>query len=319
MKRTTLEASGLEVSAVALGTGEYGIDPFPENTARAQLDLYTELGGNFIDTAAIYNDWVEGERARSEKLIGRWLRDRGMRGSVVISTKGGHPDFSNMRKGRLRPEDLEQDLTGSLQRLQTDHVDLYFLHRDDVSIPVGEVVDFLEQKRLAGHIRAYGFSNWTLKRAMEARAYADKRGAEGFTVNQIYWSMARVRAESIADTTLAAMDEAFHRYHTETGLAAMAYTSQAKGYLSKRYQDRPIAPELAALYGGEHNEQVLDTLIPWCREHDLEPSQAIVKWFRRQPFPAVPVVSPNGESQLRQVMDAAQRDEPHLPEGLPVW
>lgn len=319
MKSITLGATGLEVFPLVLGTGEYGVPPFPPEKALAQLDLYTSLGGNFIDTAAIYNDWIPGERSRSEKLIGQWLRSSGARNDLVISTKGGHPSFEDMQKGRIRPEHLEEDLRSSLERLQTDYADLYFLHRDDVSVPVGEVIDYLEEKKAAGLIRAYGFSNWTLKRAKQAHDYAQQKGIDGFTVNQLYWSLARVQPEHIADTTLVPMSEAFHQFHVETGMAAMAYTSQAKGYLSKRYLNKPLSDSLSALYECEHNQQVLNILTPWCEAHDLEPSQAIVRWFRRQPFPAVPIVSPSSETQLRQLMDAAVTEEPALPEGLPVW
>ncbi len=319
MKRIALGSSGLEVFPLALGTGEYGIEPFPQDAAWRQMDLYTQLGGNFIDTAAIYNDWIPGEKNRSEKVIGRWLKSRGVRADMVISTKGAHPDFSDMRKGRMRPEDLEEDLKGSLDRLDVQRVDLYFLHRDDVSIPVGEVVDFLEEKKAQGRILAYGFSNWTLERALAARDYARKKGVDGFSVNQLYWSLARVRPENIPDATLVTMTEGYHRFHADTGMAAMAYTSQAKGFLSKRYLNQPVSSDLSRLYDSPHNAQVLDTLAPWCKAHDLEPSQAILRWFRRQPFPAVPIVSPSSEKQLRQLMDAAVAAEPHLPEGLPDW
>lgn len=319
MKRIPLGQSSLNVFPLALGTADYGLPRIPNEEALRQMDLYAQLGGNLLDTAEVYSNWVPGEKSRSEKLIGQWLRQSGLKGSMLISTKGGHPLFESMTTPRLSPQELDDDLLRSLDNLGVAHIDLYFLHRDDVNRPVDEFVDYLEEKKQAGLIGAYGLSNWTLGRVQQAAEYAKRRGITGFSVNQIYWSLARVNPPAIGDKTLVPMDEPFYDYHAQTGMAAMAYTSQAKGYLSKRYQGQPIADDLQALYGGPHNEAVLEQLLPWCRAQGCDPAQATLWWFMAQPFAAVPVVSPGNLSQLQILMDAVNADHPPLPEGLPVW
>ncbi|MDD3243783.1 MAG: aldo/keto reductase, partial [Eubacteriales bacterium] len=186
MEKTILGASGLAVSRVCLGTAGYGA-AIPQAAALAQLDTYRELGGNFLDTARCYNDWIPGERHRSEKTLGKWMKARNCRGEMVLSTKGGHPPFENMHAPRLAPQELDADLEGSLRDLQTDYIDLYFLHRDDERRSVGDILEHLERKVREGKILHYGCSNWRLPRVLEAAAYAAAHGLQGFCCDQIMW------------------------------------------------------------------------------------------------------------------------------------
>lgn len=319
MKRATLGLSGLNVFPMALGTADYGLPRIPQADAFQQMDLYAQLGGNVLDTAEVYSNWVPGEKSRSEKLIGQWLKQSALSDGMHISTKGGHPLFESMDKPRLSNAQLDDDLKRSLDNLGIERIDLYFLHRDDASRPVDEIVDYLEEKKQTGLIGAYGLSNWTLARVRQAADYAKRRGITGFSVNQIYWSLARINPDAIADKTLVPMDEAFHQYHVDAGMAAMAYTSQAKGYLSKRHLAQAIEPDLGTQYEGVHNDAVIKLLSPWCRANQCDPSQAILWWFMAQPFAAVPVVSPRTLAQLQALMDAVNAEHPPLPEGLPTW
>lgn len=319
MNRMILGSTGLEVSRVALGTADFGLEKIPEKQAFEQMDKYTSLGGNVIDTAEVYNNWVEGEKSRSEKIIGRWLEKTGIRSRVVLSTKGGHPLFESMTTPRLSNQEIKDDLSRSLDNLKTDRIDLYFLHRDDVRRPVEELIDLLEEQKQSGLIRNYGFSNWTLERAEQARSYAQKKGIKGFSVNQILWSPARIRPETIGDKTLVPMSEVFHQYHAKTGMAAMAYTSQGKGYFSKRYQDRELSETLREQYSSRHNDEVYSAVAAYCDREHCDPSEVIVRWFMAQPFPALPIISASSLPQLELLMSYEKRALPPLGREMPLW
>lgn len=319
MKRITLGSTGLQVSPMSLGTAGFGLPPVEEKAAFEQMDRYLALGGNFIDTAHSYNDWVPGETCRSEKLIGRYLKARGSRDRIVLSTKGAHPTRDVPPVPRLDPGSILSDLRGSLDNLGTDYVDLYFLHRDDPGIPVGELVDLLEEQRVAGLIGHYGFSNWQLERAQAALDYARLRGVPGFEVNQIQWSLARVNVHNVKDKTMVAMSADYHAFHQRSGLALMAYTSLAKGYLSKRLRGDSRAQELDRLYRNPHNEALLSLIRDYCGRRRCEPGELAVRWFQAQPFAAVPIVSFSSLAQLEEVAAALRDDRPPLPDGLPAW
>lgn len=147
------------------------------------LDLYISLGGNVIDTARIYNDWVEGEIGRSERVIGDWIQHRGGHDDLVIITKSGHPDLNTMHISRLSKENMRADLEKSLKALRINCVDIYFYHRDDLNRPVLELIETMEDFVREGKIKYYGCSNWTTDRMKEAMTYCKEKGYRGFVAN----------------------------------------------------------------------------------------------------------------------------------------
>jgi aryl-alcohol dehydrogenase-like predicted oxidoreductase len=142
LKYQSIPGTNLSPSVICLGTAQIG-SVIPEADAFRLLDTYYGLGGTFLDTAQVYADWLPGERSASEKTIGRWLKARGLRNHTVVSTKGGHPDLHAMEIPRLSPEHIVFDVERSLLNLQTDRIDLYWLHRDDPNRPVSEMLDIL--------------------------------------------------------------------------------------------------------------------------------------------------------------------------------
>jgi aryl-alcohol dehydrogenase-like predicted oxidoreductase len=201
------------------------------------LDAFFEQGGNFVDTAHVYNDWVPGERSRSEKMLGAWMKERRNRSGVLVATKGSHPDLAQMEVGRLSPAEIRADLEESLRFLQVETIDLYWLHRDDPTRPVEEIMEALETQARAGKIRYFGCSNWRLERIQAAQRCAAtlRGGACGFAGVQNLWSLAKPNLAEIMrrDPTLVVMDDDLWQYHKQTGLAAIPYTSQANGLFQK--------------------------------------------------------------------------------------
>lgn len=127
MKKLNMTGTDLEVSRLALGTAQFG-SGLPRERAFEQLDAYVSLGGNLIDTAHAYGNWIPGLDSPSEETVGAWLKESGKRNQVIVSTKGGHPEMSDMTAMRVNIPALEKDLEASLRKLQMDHVDINILY-----------------------------------------------------------------------------------------------------------------------------------------------------------------------------------------------
>lgn len=139
--------TGLSVSQIGLGTVGAGIDWDGADADRI-FDTYLDLGGNVIDSAHVYSDWIPPEIARSERVVGDWLQRSGKRKEIVLITKGGHPDMlgehPDTHISRMRKSDMVSDLEASLRQLRTDYIDIYFYHRDDIKQPVEQLVDVMQ-------------------------------------------------------------------------------------------------------------------------------------------------------------------------------
>src|SRR5262245_27031376 len=187
-----IEIAQLEkhVSVIGLGTASSAFTPKTYDRAAELINKFLEAGGNCIDTAHIYGF---GE---SEKTLGKWIRESGRRSELILITKGCHPAvdrddiFGKPWVSRFTPEDMRIDLSESLERLQTDYIDLYLLHRDDESVSVGPLIDALKQELESGRIRAFGVSNWRVERIARANQYAAQHGLNGFVVSSPNLSLA---------------------------------------------------------------------------------------------------------------------------------
>ena len=209
---------------LALGTAPFGTG-IPRDTAFSVMDAYADLGGNLLDTAAVYGMGV------SEQVIGDWMRSRALRNNTVISTKGGHPSLTDWGR-RISDREIRSDMEASLRSLQTDYVDVYFLHRDDEDQPVEAIMPILDRLVREGKTRLIGASNWTASRIREANEFARENGMAEFSVSQILHNGAVINKEGVYDPTLVAMDETEHAAYAAMGMPVMAYTSQAGGLFS---------------------------------------------------------------------------------------
>ena len=330
MRYLTIPNTTLKPSAICLGTADMG-GKMSRETAFAVLDAFVAAGGTFLDTAKVYSDWIPGERSRSEKLLGEWLRERRNRGQIILATKGAHPDLMRMDTPRLAPGDIASDIEASLTHLQTEVIDLYWLHRDDPARPVEEIMDALNSQVQAGHIRYFACSNWRTERIQSAQAYAQTSGQMGFVANQMLWNVAVMDPRGQPDKTLATMDGAMHALHVETQLAAMPYSSQANGLFSKLQQ--PVAARVQrnpkrlllqvarhvrnvvyarrALYPRGPNLRQLNVIQRVAQARGLSVSQVVLGYLFAQPFPVFPIV---GCQNLNQLADSLRAVDAHLSE-----
>ncbi|HUS93305.1 MAG TPA: aldo/keto reductase [Phycisphaerae bacterium] len=304
MRRIALPGTPLTPTAIGLGTGSFGT-AIPEDDAFALMDEYVALGGNLVDTAHVYAAWVPGGAGASERTIGRWLAARGVRGQVILATKGAHHDIATYEK-RMTAEGIREDLHESLDRLGTDRVDLYWLHRDDPAVPVGEVLGWLGEHVAAGRVGAIGCSNWTTARQREAAAWAKATGAIGFCAGQVRWSLAEFRLPpGDSGSGMVSMDAEMLAWHRESGEPVFAYSPQARGFFSGRYTpasrpgDAGIRDDVLACYGTAANFRRLAAAQALAQAHGCTANQVALAWMLGQDVGVCAIVGAHTVEQLR--------------------
>ncbi|MEI8410926.1 MULTISPECIES: aldo/keto reductase [unclassified Kribbella] len=254
--------------------------------AAVMFDDFVERGGTTFDTAYIYGG------GRGEKLLGQWMTSRGNRDEVVVIGKGAHTPHCD-------PESITRQLTESLERLQTDHVDLYLMHRDNEEIPVSEFVDVLDQHYKAGRIKAYGGSNWSTARFDEANAYAEATGKQPFTLLSNHLSLARAYDVPWKGCRHVADDES-QAWLRERQVALFPWSSQARGFFTGRAtpEDRSDE-ELVRCFYSDENFRRLDRARELAAAKGVEPTAIALAWLLHQPYPVFPLIGPRYISETR--------------------
>ena len=193
------------------------------------LDDILALGGTTFDAAHVYGN------GDNERTLGRWLEKRGVRDQVVVITKGAH---HNQDRQRVTPFDISADLHDSLARLRIDFIDLYLLHRDDPSVPVGPIMEVLNEHLAAGRIHAFGGSNWSHARIKEANDYAAARGLTPFAVASPHFSLA-IQVEEPWENCISLTGEngaAARQFYADNGMPLLTWSSLAGGFFSGRFR-----------------------------------------------------------------------------------
>jgi len=295
----------LNPSVICLGTVPFG-KGITESESFKLMDTYYGLGGNFIDTANIYSDWEPGEKGASEKTIGKWLRTRNNRNKIILGTKGGHPDLNNMNIPRITYKDINTDLVVSLKRLQTDYIDIYWLHRDDINQPVEYIIDIMNKFVKEGKIRYFGCSNWKSNRIQQANNYAKTKNEHGFIANQLWWNLAKINWENVADKTLVYMDDIELKFHNETKLPVAAYSAQANGFFGGAYGKGIMNPKTISgatvikFYYNETNFKILEKVKYLAKQKNRSPNQIALAYLLNQDFIVFPIIGCRTEEQIKE-------------------
>jgi len=304
LKRIHLPATDLEVSGICYGGGGFGTACRGEDLDR-RINLFREAGGNFLDTAHCYGVWAPGGDGASERAIGSYLRRFGKK-DLVVGTKGGHPSTPGYRKtdAWLSPGRLGADIDDSLARLDVDAIDLYWLHRDDTRLTPGGIIETLNAEVRRGRIRFLGASNWRTARIAAANAYAAAHGLRGFVASQPQWSLAcrNVSPDEAADTTGKAMvflagDDL--RWHEQTKLPVIPYSSNAGGYLATGGQ------RAKAGFDNPTSRARLERCGRLAAELGATAGQVALAWLLHQSFPVIPIIGALDPEHLRQDLGAA--------------
>jgi len=302
MRYRTIPRTDIKVSAICLGTPEInaGIDLA---TSHRLLDRFVELGGNFLDTAHVYSDWIKGTKSTSEKALGAWMKDRGNRARMVIGTKGAHPRLGSMAKSRVNREDIALDIQEALEFLQTDHIDLFYLHRDDPNVPVGEILGILNEHVAAGSIRSFGCSNWREHRIAEAHAYAQQHNLRPFSAVQNLWSLAHADMRWHRDTTMFEMDESIIHLCRTANIAAIPFSSQAGGFFTKHALagQTQYDPTRKGTFECAINYARLRAAVRIARQLSMSVTAVALAYLTSQPFCAIPAI---GAKKLEHLEDS---------------
>ena len=298
--KTTRSVIGVDkpVSELALGTAWYSL----ENKEQwfGLMDDFVAYGGTTIDTGRGYRE--------SEEVIGLWMETRANRDRIVVITKGGlAADGGAYLPLKGFREKIESELTTSLECLRTESIDLYFLHRDNPSLPVAEIVDCLNAELERGRIHAFGGSNWEPHRVDEANEYADKHGLTGFAAVSNNLSLAVPTGPFYPG--LVSTDEAGEHWHTETGIPLFSWSSQARGFFSGRYS--PVLRDEADKIEDGFTKRMIEI---YCTDENFErlrraeeigetkggtsAVQVALAWVLHRPFTVVPLVGPHTKEEL---------------------
>ena len=281
---------GLEKPASPVALGFEFFDDVER--ARPLLDAFVAAGGNLFDTAHIYG------AGKTEVQLGEWLAGNGMREACVIIGKGAHtPD--------CRPETVAWQLTGSLQRMQTDHVDLYFLHRDDPDVPVGEFVDAMDAEVKAGRIRGpVGGSNWTMERMDAAIDYARRNGKQVPCVLSNNFALAEM-LEPIWPGCVSSSDATWRTWLSERQVTNFAWSSQARGFFTARAgRGKTEDAEFVRTWYSDENFLRRDRAAALAEKRGCSPIHIALAYVMAQPFPSIPLIGPRTLEELADSLRA---------------
>ena len=302
--RIRIPDTDLSVYPIGLGTGGAGLEQ-GKGTAERIFDTYLDCGGNLIDTAHVYSDWVPGERARSERVIGDWLAKSKKRNRIVLMTKGGHPELAegapNRGQGRMTRADMTADLEGSLRKLRTDCIDIYFYHRDDRRQSVEEEIETMEDFVREGKIRYYACSNWDADRMQEAYVYCREKGFRGFVADQSLLNIGMKYMDELGDPTLrCTRGEAyqFHREHPE--VLEMPFSGNCNGFFQNYLAGRWERIK-GSNYNTEKNREAAERIRETALKYGCSVTQVVMGFFRFQPFACVPLYATSDPGHVGDV------------------
>ncbi len=263
----------------------------------ALLDGVYEQGGTAFDTAHGYG------AGDCERVLGRWVNERGLRDKVLVIAKGAH---HNVDRQRVTPYDITADLHDSLARQKRDNFELYLLHRDDPSLPVGPIVDILNEHKRTGKINVFGGSNWSMQRIKEANAYAAANGLEGFAVSSPNFSLA-VQAKPPWENCVSISGEqgAIERaWYQENQMPLFPWSSLAGGFFSGRFTRTNLGDFDAYLdklavetYCFEENFRRLDRVQELADERDMSIPQIATAYVLSVPLNIFALVGCNNASE----------------------
>lgn len=308
------------VSRLAQGTGFFSGDKIDEWCGL--LDAFIEAGGTLVDSARSYGD--------SEKVLGKWMSSRAARDRVVLMTKCAHGEGIIPKEGYA--DLVHGELTVSLETLGTHFVDVFLVHRDNLEIPVWEILEPLNEEVARGRVCAIGASNWEYRRLTEANEFAYKRGLKGFALISNHITLAMPAAAFYPN--LVSTDREGERWHRETGIPLVPWASQARGFYTGRYtrevrdnpeqllpsdqrvrsdspafgiSERGFALKMLKLYATDENlERLARAQTLGKQKGGYTALEIALAWLLHKPFPLVPIVGPRTPTELASCMRAVE-------------
>jgi aryl-alcohol dehydrogenase-like predicted oxidoreductase len=293
---TRIPLTDLDVFPLSLGGNVFGWTA-NEQQSFAVLDAYAAAGGNFIDTADMYSSWVPGNSGgESETIIGRWMKSRGNRKKIVIATKVGMLP----RLPGLSAKNIQRAVEDSLERLQTDRIDLYYAHEDDRATPLVETLRAFDGLVRSGKVRYIAASNYHGQRLAEAIRTSRREGFAQFVALQPHYNLLeRDKYEGELMETVAA-----------EGLGALPYFSLASGFLTGKYREgskvESKRAEGARRYLNDKGRKVLAALDEIASGRKEAVATIALAWLAAQPTVIAPIASARTPEQLPPLLRLAE-------------
>ncbi len=293
----TIADTDLVVHPLCLGSNIFGSNA-NEAESHAVMDAYFNHGGNFIDTADMYNQWVEGHiGGESETIIGSWMKARNNRQSMVIATKVSKMDT---RPG-LSAKNIFAACEESLNRLQTDYIDLYYSHEDDASVSLEETLGAYAQLIAEGKVRYIAASNFTPARLRESIKFSNDNNLPAYVaVQELYNLVDRTTYEGEMQQVVA-----------ELGISNLPFYGIARGFLTGKY--RPGITEVdskraagAREYANDKNYAVLAAMDVIAKEHNASLAAIALAWLRSNPTVSAPIASARTVGQLEEIIQVVE-------------
>jgi 1-deoxyxylulose-5-phosphate synthase len=289
------------VSVIGLGAGTPAFTPASYSSAAALHERFLAAGGNCVDTAHIYGF------GDSEKTLGSWLKESGRRNEIVLISKGCHPGVNREDVmgspwvDRVSPEALEADLSESLERLGVDTIDLYLLHRDDESKPVGPLIEALNKEQARGRIGAFGASNWHVERIVEANQYAAQHELHGFVISSPNLSLPHPKKMMFPGTLFA--NEAMRAWHHAHQFPLLSWSSLGAGFMSGRFKPEDTSDDsVVQVYYSDENFERLQRAQKLAASKNVTVAQIAVAYVLQQAFPVIALVGPTKVSNLNDAL-----------------
>lgn len=298
MEQRKIKNTELSVAPVNFGGNVFGWT-LDERQSFEILDRFAGRGFNFIDTADTYSWWVNGKGGQSEEIIGKWMKSRKNRNDLVIATKVGSETkehgYDISRKHIIR------SVNESLQRLGTDHIDLYYTHFDDKTTPVEETLSAYDEVIRAGKVRYIAASNVSPERLRESFEAAEKNNLPKYVALQPHYNL--VEREKF--------ENAYAPLAEEFGLSVFTYWSLAAGFLTGKYRhedDLAKSPrgESVRKYLNPEGLEILRALDEISAAHQVKPATVALAWLLANPLVTAPIVSATSDSQLETLFAAPE-------------
>ncbi|UYW01463.1 aldo/keto reductase [Flavobacterium agricola] len=297
--KVALGNSNLQVSKICFGGNVFGWT-LDEKQSFEILNTFTETGFNFIDTADVYSAWVPGNAGgESETIIGKWMKERKNRHEIVLATKVGM-DMGNGNKG-LSAAYIKKAVDASLQRLQTDYIDLYLSHQEDLDVPVEETMQAFNDLIKAGKVRELGASNSTAKRILVSNQFAKNNNLKGYVSLQPQYNLYD--------------REGFEKEYLELveteNLAVTPYYALASGFLTGKYRtDADVSKSIRG--GGIHKNylndrglRILTAMDQVAKETNAPLSEIALAWQLHKSYITAPIASATSVNQVKSLLQAA--------------
>lgn len=295
MDKVQLGKSDIKASALAMGTDVLG-SKIDRETSFKLLDFYTDHGGTLIDTGNFYAAWLpKFQGGESESAIGAWMKERGNRNQLLVSTKLGF-DYPGS-PGGLTASEIQNECEKSLKRLQTDHLDIYYAHRDDFATPLEETMEAFDGLVKAGKVRLLGASNLSVWRIAEANSIARSRGWSTYQVIQQRYTYVRPRhgADFGPQIFISEDLKAYAKHH---GITLVAYSILLAGTYTRPERTLP------AQFAGIDCDERVSALKSVASELGVSPNQVVIAWMRQSDPAILPIIAGSRTEQLQENIDA---------------